>query len=401
MNITIEKEITTAGVNSVMEATLDGKPVLLIGLKAAYREKQQYERDLRRQYERCKEFDYQYLMKMTALEEIDGQGPCIVFEREAGRTLDAYIKEGHTEDEYHGVAVQLAEALDYIHRNGAVHGMVCPQMVYITQQGDQVRLVPFRQYLTDALMESRAVSRYVAPEAEDGTVALDARADIFALGQILKDMQLTLPYSDVISRATSFARSERYIDVEAFLADFDHRRSVSKGSSRSVMYILAAIVVCLIIGAVIMFMKSRSEGSAPSGEPATEMADSTQQSDTMTEQGAAPQPADTASQMPAAGAADQSADGQNTQGQPEFLTSLVPQMHIDIDKIFQPLTVQGLSAEAKAAAVSQVNGRLTRYYKGLMRSIRSSHGALSTADQAAFDKAYLDYVNAKKAQLMK
>lgn len=395
MNITIEKEITTAGVNTLQEATLDGKPVLLIGLKATYREKPQYERDLRRQYERCKEFDYQYLMKMTALEEIDGQGPCIVLEREAGRTLDAYIKEGHTEEEYHSVAVQLAEALDYIHRNGAVHGMVCPQMIYITQQGDQVRLVPFRLYLTDALMESRAVSRYVAPEAEDGTVALDARADIFALGQILKDMQLTLPYSNVISCATSFARSERYIDVESFLADFDHRRSVSKGSPRSMIYVLAAIVVCLVIGAVIIFMKSRSEGSAPSGEPATEMADSTQQSDTLTQQSAAPQPVDTASQMPTANTV------QGVQDQPDFLTSLVPQMHVDIDKIFQPLTVQGLSPDAKAAVVKQVNTRLTRYYKGLMRSIRNSHGALSTEDQAAFDKAYLDYVNAKKAQLMK
>lgn len=400
MNITIEKEITTAGVNSLLEATLDGKSVLLIGLKATYREKPQYERDLKRQYERCKEFDYQYLMKMTALEEIDGQGPCIVLEREAGRTLDAYIKEGHTEEEYHSVAVQLAEALDYIHRNGSVHGLVCPQMIYITQQGDQVRLVPFRLYLTDALMESRAVSRYVAPEAEDGTVALDARADIFALGQILKDMQLTLPYSNVISCATSFARSERYIDVEAFLADFDHRRSVSKGSPRSMMYVLAAIVVCLIIGAVIIFMRSRSEGSAPSGEPATEMTDSTQQPDTMTRQSTAPQPVDTASQATATDNVGQDA-AQSTQGQPEFLTSLVPQMHIDIDKIFQPLTVQGLSPEAKAAVIKQVNARLTRYYKGLMRSIRSSHGALSTEDQAAFDKAYLDYVNAKKAQLMK
>lgn len=395
MNITIEKEITTAGVNSMLEGTLDGKPVLLVGVKAAYREKPQYERDLRRQYERCKAFDYQYLMKIIALEEIDGQGLCVVMEREPGRTLDAYLREGHSEDECHNVAVALAEALDYLHRNGTVHGLVCPQMVYITQQGDQVRLVPIRMYFTDALIESRNVSRYVAPEAEDGTVALDARADIFALGQILKDMKLTLPYSNVIGRATSFARSERYLDIDAFLADFDHRRSVSAGSSRSVIYILAAIVVLVIIGAVVVFMRGRASGSAPSGEPAMEMADTTQSADTTGAQGTAAMPADTTSQAPAA-----PVPGQTAQSGPDFLTTLVPQMHIDIDKIFQPLTVQGLSVEAKAAVSRQVNSRLTRYYRGLVRSIRKSHGALSTEEQAAFDKAYLDYVNSKKAQLM-
>ncbi|MGI6232045.1 MAG: protein kinase domain-containing protein [Prevotella sp.] len=399
MNITEAKVIPTSSVNSMIQATANGKPVLLIGLKEAYREKTQYQKALKRQFEKYHEMDSPYLMKMTALEDIENYGTCIVLEREPGRTLDKYLQETHSDDEKKAIILQIAEGLNYLHHNGVVHGMLYPGLVYITTQGDQVRIINFREHFTDALMESSNVARYIAPEAEDGTVALDARADIYALGQIMKDMRLPMEYSGIIQRSTGFGRSERYLDIDAFLADFDHRHS-SSGSTSPKKAALLSLVVLLLVGVcvAIWLMKSNTDSNETS-QAQTEQtaADSTNEGSTSTDANDATTSTEAANTQSAAanGSAETngSAAGQYT-GDLAFLNDLVPQMHKDLDKIFAPLAQSDLTPQAKADVMKAVNKKLKTYYKGLRRSL----GPLSDAKSAAFDKEFSSYVNQKKQQ---
>lgn len=66
----------------------------------------------------------------------------------------------------------------------------------------------------------------------------------------------------------------------------------------------------------------------------------------------------------------------------EFLNRLVPQMHIDLDKIY-----------ARGGDAAAVHRRVAAYYKGLRRTL----GNLSQEQFAAFDEAFASYVTAKKA----
>lgn len=374
----------------MMRASKDGKPVLLIGLKEAYQEKPQYQKALRTVYDRCHDIDHPHLMKMLGFEAVGSYGNCIVNDFEEARTLADYYKENHSAEEKHDIVLQIAEALAYLHQNNIVHGALNPYMVYVTKNGDQVKIVNFRGRNSDDLLDSSKTSRYVAPEAEDGTVALDGRADIYALGMIMKDLNLGMEYSEVVQRCTGFGRSERYLDVDAFLSDFDHRHS-GGGSSVSSRYIIIAAVVLLIIAAVVWFVTNKDDDSQQPAEPAA------------TEQPA--QTVDSLSQQDAS-----SADAQQPQQQPEqtqsaqqdytgdmaFMNDLMPQVQKDLDGIYDKQLASATTPEAVAAARKVITQKVKNYYKGVRKARLQG---MSQAQKDAFDKAFGEYVAQKNQQL--
>jgi serine/threonine-protein kinase len=75
----------------------------------------------------------------------------------------------------------------------------------------------------------------------------------------------------------------------------------------------------------------------------------------------------------------------NTQytGELAFLAKLVPQMHIDLDKIY-----------ASSTDKMVVKRKVTTYYKGLRGTLKG----LNENQFAAFDKAFAEYNSTKKAE---
>ena len=63
MTVTDMQEIKTASIQKLTTGKDGGQDVLLVSLKEAYQSKPQYQRALKKEFDRCKDFDHQHLVK--------------------------------------------------------------------------------------------------------------------------------------------------------------------------------------------------------------------------------------------------------------------------------------------------------------------------------------------------
>lgn len=381
------QEIKTASIQKLTTGKDGGQDVLLVSLKEAYQSKPQYQRALKKEFDRCKDFDHQHLVKYLAMKDVEGLGTCIEMEWEDSRSLLEYLDEGHSEDEKKRVVGQIASALEYLHENGMVHGALDPAFIFITKKTDEVKVLNLRLRYADTMSMPNSSLRFIAPEAKDGTVTLDARADVYSLGMIVKTMNLGTEYDQVVNGSCSFGRSERYASIEDFMEAFEHHRysrkseTTSSPVNRKMIGLVAAIAVLVVIAVVLLFSRGGQSDQQTANTDSTEVASNDQSHN-----------ADTANNSVSgsvAPSADSTSDAQQTAaaqtpqytGDLVFLNNLVPQMHIDIDKIY-----------ASSSDPDQIHKKVAIYYKGLRKTL----GSLNEQQFAAFDKAFSDYIKSKQ-----
>lgn len=390
------EEIKTDSINLIATATDGGQSTLIIALKQSYRDKPQYMRYLRHEYEKNKGLDNPGIFHVKELKEIEGYGLAIVTEWEACRSLAQWLKEAdHSDDEKKRIVRQVADALSYMHAQGIIHGALNSQNIFITSKGDNVKLLTVHQRYADILKQPNETLRYLAPEAKDGTVGLNERADIYSLGVMLKEMELDDEYHSVIETSCHFGRNERFDSIGSFLEAMSRRHytrttaaedgptAPGLSTNKRMAVIVAAIVVLVGVAVPLLVAQGGSDNNATVTTQQTDsaaQADQQQQADQQTETTAQPVASDTATAQPEA---QQPSDQANADDN-AFLNDLVPQMQADIDKIY-----------AEAADPETARRKVAIYYNGLRKVLRRRH--LKIAQLDAFDKAFAAY-NAQKKQ---
>jgi uncharacterized protein (TIGR02145 family) len=100
------------------------------------------------------------------------------------------IKGNLSADETSGYIIPIAEALDYIHREGIIHRDVKSSNIFITRSG-RVLLMDFGIVFSDsyeALSQSGTMlgtPEYMSAEQAEGNLKIDGRSDIYSLGVVL------------------------------------------------------------------------------------------------------------------------------------------------------------------------------------------------------------------------
>lgn len=148
------------------------------------------------------------IIQIYNIDEADGQF-FIAMRFIQGKPLHKYIREtGPDLNKIIDIIVQIADALDYAHKNKVIHRDIKPSNILITDEG-QVFLTDFGvAHLGDSAIGLKTVAGarmgtplYMSPEQLDG-LKTDGRSDLFSLGIVLYEMVTGKPPYPPYSRTT-------------------------------------------------------------------------------------------------------------------------------------------------------------------------------------------------------
>ncbi|MDY4704967.1 MAG: protein kinase [Prevotella sp.] len=372
--------IKSKGIYLYVKATRDGAPVMLKALKSEYKDKSQFQTLLRKEFETVSKLDHANIAKETQLIDDPQYGKAIVVEFVDGRPLNAYLAENHSVEEKLNIIRQIASAIGYANERNIQHRNLKASNVLIAKQGDEVKVIDFRMPFADDLHVGYSSMAHVSPEQKDGTVAIDARADVYSLGVLMKQMGLPEDYNGLIEKCCSYNRGDRYMDMDSMVADLDG--GSGSGPSTKRMATLAAVVVVLIVVVVAFFALQHKSAERQTATQEQTDSTATQQD----QQAAQPQSADTAQQSVATAPAG--SDAAAATGA-KFNDQVKQQMFADMDKMYQPY-LDGTATDKRA-----LKKQIGRYYKGLQKSL----SPMSNEEQAAFDQAFIEYKKQKEAAI--
>ena len=371
------KVISSQGYCMIVKCRKGDQTVVLKTLKDAYRERALLRNALKREFKQCQRLNHAGIVRYQGLVEVDGYGLCIEEEYVEGRTLQAYLKESHTDDEKLGIINQIADALRYAHQQGVIHRNLKPSNVLVANQGDYVKLIDFSVLSPEDVKLTADTTRFMAPEIKDETMAADGTADIYSLGTIMKVMGLTLAYSDVIKRCCAFKRSDRYSNIDEFLADLNNEGpsftmpKIGKGT------VMLALIAAVVIGVGILLY---NYGGALVDQIGKIDMSSVFKSDAETA------PEDTVKMKPSAQSDSLStATEQPATGKLAFMNKMKPALYKDLDRLF----------EKNSADKAKLTKAIKAYYKGLIQA----NDTLDSEQRAEVDRVFGDYVKQKKAAL--
>ncbi len=372
--------IKSKGIYLYVKATRDGAPVMLKALKSEYKDKSQFQTLLRKEFETVSKLDHANIAKETQLIDDPQYGKAIVVEFVDGRPLNAYLAENHSVEEKLNIIRQIASAIGYANERNIQHRNLKASNVLIAKQGDEVKIIDFRMPFADDLHVGYSSMAHVSPEQKDGTVAIDARADVYSLGVLMKQMGLPEDYNGLIEKCCSYNRGDRYMDMDSMVADLDG--GSGSGPSTKRMATLAAVVVVLIVVVVAFFALQHKSAERQTATQEQTDSTATQQD----QQAAQPQSADTAQQSVATAPAG--SDAAAATGA-KFNDQVKQQMFADMDRMYQPY-LDGTATDKRA-----LKKQIGRYYKGLQKSL----SPMSNEEQAAFDQAFIEYKKQKEAAI--
>lgn len=237
------------GYAALYRAQRMGKWHVLKCLKAGYADNPLYLGLLHKEFEIGYRLSHPNIAQTIGFERVDGLGPCIVMEYVEGRTLRSVLDGGKlTRGDARRVLLQVCDALVYIHERQVIHRDLKPENIMLTANGGNVKLIDFGYSDADSyavLKQPAGTRRYASPEQESGT-NVDARADIYALGVIMGEINDVLPHKwlrlrRVAARCTRADADRRYALAAEVAVALDARHALR----RAVLVVSAALAVVI------------------------------------------------------------------------------------------------------------------------------------------------------------
>ncbi len=210
-----EIHTSSVGMTRVLKARRYGKVFALKCLKPEIATDPLVQSLLHKEFEIGISLNHPNVVSTQDFVEVAGLGRCIVMEWIDGVTLDVYL-QSHKLKKHSAyyIALELLDAVEYIHKHQVVHRDLKPQNVMLTTMGNQVKLLDFG--LSDganytAFKQPAGTPGYIAPELLSGESNGDERSDIYSLGMILKEFHPSL--AKVACRCTAENPADRYQSI--------------------------------------------------------------------------------------------------------------------------------------------------------------------------------------------
>lgn len=241
--------LNTSETNVVARAKRYGRWWLLKGLNRQVANEVAYQQRLRKELELLMQLQHPFVVAAAGLEHVDDIGDCIVMEYVEGKTLKEWLQAAHPRKERRRVAMEMAEAVGYIHSKGIVHRDLKPENIIITSNGDNVKLIDFGLADTDShtiLKQPAGTLKYMAPEQMQTAVA-DVRNDIYSLGVIFSLMNLKW---STITRRCQLPLERRYQNVS------DLMDAIKKRERRNSVLAWAFIILLVLALAIMVYAQS-------------------------------------------------------------------------------------------------------------------------------------------------
>lgn len=239
--------LNTSEVNIVAKAKRYGRWWLLKGLNKQVANETAYIQRLRKELELLMQLEHPFVVTTVGLEMVEDLGNCIVMEYVEGTTLKEWLKEKHTCKDRKRIAIQLAEAVDYIHTKGIVHRDLKPENIIITKNGNSVKLIDFGLADTCSyaiLKQPAGTPQYMSPEQMQTAVA-DVRNDIYSLGIVYSKMNLGYGFKHIIHRCLKPIEL-RYRNVSEML------NAIRKRDKITTIFAWFAIIITVVAAAFIV-----------------------------------------------------------------------------------------------------------------------------------------------------
>ncbi len=246
--------------NRLVRARRDGRWWMLKGLKPEYESDPVMRALLRKEFNLGMLLRHQGIVSVVALEQVPqlGGGEFIVQEWVDGVTLKQWLAVPHSWREKVDLLLQTCDALDYCHRMNVVHRDIKPNNIMVTPDGRAVIIdmglaVAGNQ---SAFRAPAGTERYMAPEQRQEGVVVDGRADLYAMGCIMQEMDLPRRFSHVTRRLLQHDRDRRPADAQAL------REALTRAADSRRLFWRASVTLLVAVGAIVAYM-------AGAGQPGT------------------------------------------------------------------------------------------------------------------------------------
>lgn len=241
----------TSDVNIVAKAKRYGRWWLLKGLNKQVANETAYIQRLRKELDLLMQLEHPFVVSTVGLEMVEDFGYCIVMEYVEGTTLKEWLKENHACKDRKRIAIQLAEAVNYIHSKGIVHRDLKPENIIVTKNSTSIKLIDFGLADTCSyaiLKQPAGTPQYMSPEQMQTSVA-DVRNDIYSLGVVYGKMNLGYGFKHIIQRCLKPIEL-RYRNVPELLD------AISKRDKIKTVFAWVVVVLLVVAAAFIFIAQS-------------------------------------------------------------------------------------------------------------------------------------------------